>query len=119
MDVMTALVSEAGREIVINVPNRGAIADLEPDDVVEVPCRVDRTGVSPRPCARLPESVRGLVESVKTYERTLIAAALNRSAVQARLAMLQCPIIGQWELAGALSDALIAGDPEYLGYLAR
>src|SRR5204862_39565 len=30
---------------------------------------------------------------------------------------LEYPIIGQWELAGKLRAALVAGDPEHLGYL--
>jgi 6-phospho-beta-glucosidase len=117
LDVMTGLVSEKARSIVINVLNRGSIEDLETDDVVEVPCTVDHSGVRPEPCGRLPEAVRGLVESVKTYERMTIRAALSGSAALARLAMLQYPIIGQWELAGDLIASLITADPEHLGYL--
>jgi 6-phospho-beta-glucosidase len=65
----------------------------------------------------LPRSVRGLVESVKAYERTTIRAALAGSAALAQLAMMEYPIIGQWELAGKLLASLAAADPEYLGYL--
>ncbi|HXA50565.1 MAG TPA: hypothetical protein VNV86_09695, partial [Candidatus Acidoferrum sp.] len=61
--------------------------------------------------------VRGLVESVKQYERRLIHAALTGSRNQARLALLESPIIGDWEAATALLDALIAADAEHLGYL--
>lgn len=117
LDVMTALVSERARAVVVNVPNRGAIEDLEADDVVEVPCDIDRAGARPRRTGRLPEAVRGLVESVKAYERTVIRAALEGSSALAQLAMLECPIIGQWELAGKLMGALIAADPDGLGYL--
>jgi 6-phospho-beta-glucosidase len=117
LDVLTGLVSETGQEAVLNVPNHGAIPELEPDDVVEVPCRVSRAGAEPRPTGPLPKPVRGLVESVKAYERTTIRAALAGSAALAQLAMMQYPIIGQWELAGKLLASLVAADPEYLGYL--
>lgn len=117
LDVMTGLVSQQAREVVVNVQNRGAIEDLEDDDVVEVPCDVDHSGAHPRRTGQLPEAVRGLVQSVKAYERTTIRAACRGSAVLAQLAMLEYPIIGQWELAGKLRAALVAGDPEHLGYL--
>jgi 6-phospho-beta-glucosidase len=117
LEVLTGLVSETGREVVLNVSNHGAIPELEPDDVVEVPCRVSRAGAEPQPTGPLPKPVRGLVESVKAYERTTIRAALAGSAALAQLAMMECPIIGQWELAGKLLASLTAADPEYLGYL--
>jgi 6-phospho-beta-glucosidase len=103
--------------VVVNVRNDGAIEDLDAEDVVEVPCDIDREGPKPRRTGRLPESVRGLVQSVKAYERTAIEAALAGSGALAQLAMLEYPIIGQWELAAGLRASLVAGDPEYLGYL--
>ena len=117
LDVLTCLVSGARAPIVLNVPNRNSIPDLLPDDVVEVPCDVDRSGARPRPAGLLSHDVRGLVESVKQYERRLIHAALTGSRNQARLALLESPIIGDWEAATALLDALIAADAEHLGYL--
>jgi 6-phospho-beta-glucosidase len=117
IEVITGLVTGAPRPVVLNVPNRGTIPDLLPYDVVEVPCDVDRGGPRPRPVGLLPRAVRGLVESVKQYERRLISAALNGSRAQARLALMEYPILGGWEPAGELLDALIAADPELLGYL--
>ena len=117
LDVMTSLRSERSRCLVLNVRNDGAIEDLEADDVVEVPCDIDRNGPRPRRTGRLPDSVRGLVQSVKAYERTAIRAATTGSAALAQLAMLEYPIIGQWEVAGDLRTSLLGGDPQYLGYL--
>lgn len=117
LDVMTSLLSDRGSSVVVNVRNDGAIEDLAPDDVVEVPCDIDRHGARPWRTGRLPDSVRGLVQAVKAYERTAIQAALTGSGSLAQLAMLEYPIIGQWELAGDLRTSLIAGDPEHLGYL--
>jgi Alpha-galactosidases/6-phospho-beta-glucosidases, family 4 of glycosyl hydrolases len=115
--VIYGLVSEAPREVVVNVQNHRAIEDLEEDDIVEVPADIDRTGAHPRRTGRLPESVRGLVQAVKAYERTAIQAALSGSGALAQLAMLEYPIIGQWEVAREVLGTLIARDPEGLGYL--
>ncbi len=117
LEVMSGLVSERAREVVINVPNQGAIEDLESDDVVEVPCDLDSTGARPRRIGCLPDSVRGLVQSVKAYERTTIRAALSGSRALAGLAMLEYPIIGQWELAINVLCSLCESDPQWLGYL--
>jgi 6-phospho-beta-glucosidase len=117
VDVITALVSDDTRKMVLNVANRGSIEDLYGNDVVEVPCEVDKAGPRPSYCGRLPDSVRGLVESVKAYERTVIQAAVERSGSLARLALLEYPIIGQWELARDLLNSLRENDPGGLGYL--
>ena len=118
VEVVASLFSERGKQVVVNVPNRGAIEDLAPDDVVEVPCEISTRGAAPRPAGRLPEAVRGLALSVKAYERAAIRAAVERSGAQAQLAMLEYPIIGQWELAHSLRIAMARNDPEHLSYLA-
>jgi 6-phospho-beta-glucosidase len=117
IEVMTGLLSEEPKQVVVNVCNRGSIEDLDDEDVVEVPCRISRSGVTPISTGRLPESVRGLVLAVKAYERTAIRAAVEKSRPLAQLAMLEYPVIGQWEIAEDLSRKLAASDPEFLGYL--
>jgi 6-phospho-beta-glucosidase len=117
VDVMTALVSEKPSRIVVNVENGGAIDDLGDEDVVEVPCDVDKAGARARHVGRLPESVLGLVQSVKAYERTIIKAALGKSRPLARLALLENPIVGQWDVAGEVLASLCESDPQGIGYL--
>lgn len=117
IDVMAALRSENPSRIVLNVANRGAIDDLGVDDVVEVPCLVDRRGARPLESGPLPASVRGLVHAVKEYERMTIRAATERSRRLAKLALMTYPLVGQWGAASAMIDALISEDPDGLGYL--
>jgi 6-phospho-beta-glucosidase len=117
LQVMTALTSTEPRQVVVNVQNGHTIPTLAPEDVIEVPCTIDRDGAFPEPVGELPESVRGLVLSVKAYERTLIQAAISGSAARARLAMLEYPIIGQWELSRDVLQSLRGSDREFLGYL--
>lgn len=117
LDVMRGLTSERPLALVLNVKNAGSIDGLEDDDVVEVLCDIDRHGPKPRRAGRLPDSVRGLVQSVKAYERTIILAALAQSAATAQLALLEYPIVGQWEIAKEVIQELIRNDPQHLGYL--
>ena len=111
VEVMTGLVSETPREVVVNVRNEGSIADLEDDDIVEVPCHITTGGARPAHIGKLPEAVRGLVLAVKAYERTAIRAAVARSGDLAQLAMLELPIVGQWEIAREIREALDRSDP--------
>jgi 6-phospho-beta-glucosidase len=117
LEVLNALVSDQPKEVVVNVANQGAIGDLAPDDIVEVPCVIDRLGPVPRRIGLLAEPVRGLVLAVKAYERTIIRASVERSARLADLAFLEYPIIGEWGLARDLRAALVRSDPAHLCYL--
>ena len=60
VEVMSGLVSDKPRPVVVNVRNENSIEDLSRDDVVEVPCAISQKGVNPLPVGRLPESVRAL-----------------------------------------------------------
>lgn len=117
LSVLRGLAGLSTSRVVVNTLNLGAVADLNPDDVVEVPCRISPAGVEPAKCGSLPSVVRGLVQGVKEYERITIRAAIERSFDLARLALMTYPIVGEWETAGAVATDLIASDPEHLGYL--
>jgi 6-phospho-beta-glucosidase len=116
VQVLRGLFGGSPTEVVVNVPNHGSLGDLGDEDVVEVECTITHAGAAPQRVGRLPDSVRGLVLSVKAYERTLIRAAVAESRTLARRALLEYPIVGQWEPAGEVLDALISGDPD-LSYL--
>jgi 6-phospho-beta-glucosidase len=116
VDVLSGLSSEKPRTVVVNVRNEGSIEDLLPEDVVEVPTEVSAKGLKAARVGRLPESVRGLVLAVKAYERSAIRAAIEKSWPVAQLAMLEYPIIGQWEIAESLRKSWIKCDHD-LGYL--
>ena len=113
LDVMNALCSEVPRRIVINVRNHGAIPDVDFEDVVEAPCAISRHGIVPEYCGRLPEEVRGLVLSVKAYERAAIEASITGSEELARKAMLLYPAIGEWEPSADLLRDLGARSPAF------
>ncbi len=107
LEVMTALCGSEPARIVVNTPNLGSIAEIEADDIVEVPCQICEDSIVPEPCGALPEAVRGLVLAVKAYERAAIEAALTGSELTARKAMLLCPAIGEWEPSEELLKQLI------------
>ena len=116
INVMKALNGTAPQRIVVNVRNGGAITDIGPEDIVEVPCTISYNSIQPEMCGPLPEVVRGLVLAVKAYERAAIEAAISGSTALARKAMLLYPPIGEWEPSKGLIEDMIKHNPtlEYL-----
>jgi 6-phospho-beta-glucosidase len=102
--VMKALRGRDSARLIVNVRNQGALEEIGNNDVVEVPCAIAAGTITPEPCGLLPASVRGLVLSVKEYERATIEAALTGSMRAARKAMLLYPAIGEWEPSAGLLD---------------
>jgi len=107
LDVMNALCGSRPTRIIVNTQNRGSLAEVEPGDIVEVPCTISDNAITPEPCGTLPEAVRGLVLAVKAYERAAIEAALSGSELAARKAMLLYPAIGEWEPSKELLKQLV------------
>jgi 6-phospho-beta-glucosidase len=105
VDAIRALCSDQPAKVVLNVLNRGTISELAPEDVIEVPCMVDRSGPQAAVIGTLPEVVRGLTVAVKTYERLAIRAAMQRAPHSAALALFANPIVADWGSAVSLAEA--------------
>ena len=81
-----------GATHVVNVRNQNSLPDLPSDVVVEVPCRVDRTGATPLGHDPLAPVMHGLAAHVKSYELLTIEAALTGSHERAMSALLANPL---------------------------
>jgi 6-phospho-beta-glucosidase len=90
--VIDGLSGRAPGEVIVNAPH-GASLGLDPDDVVELPARVDPGGLTPLAAPELPRSARALVEQVKEYERGIVEAAVTGDAGLAAVALAQHPLV--------------------------
>jgi 6-phospho-beta-glucosidase len=113
VDAIRALTDTERHSLVLNVPNHGAMDELASEDVVEVPCLVDQKGPHPSKIGRLPDAVRGLLVSVKYYERLAIRAAVEKRWDAAAFALTMNPIVGSWEAAVRFLEGLELTDPEH------
>jgi 6-phospho-beta-glucosidase len=96
----------------LNVPNNGVISGMRDDDVVEVLCRVDASGITPLPVGEVPEHQYLLMRQVKLYERVGARAILDRSRTTAYQALALHPLVGSYPLAVKLIDAFLAAHRE-------
>lgn len=87
--LLNAHYNNLGETHVVNIRQGGAVAGWPEDWVLEMPCRVDRSGIQPLPAAPLPLVCFGLLAQVKAYELLTVEAAVlgdRRAAFEALLA---------------------------------
>jgi 6-phospho-beta-glucosidase len=108
--LIASLASGDGGVHVVDVRNGDTLAGLAPDDVVEVPARVDRDGAAPLRQPPLAPELLGLVAHVAAYERLTVAAALSRDEAVARRALLTHPLVGQWGPVRKLVERLLGAE---------
>jgi 6-phospho-beta-glucosidase len=112
--LMASLHSGTGDVQVVNVKNDGALPDLPAGDVVEIPARIDRDGAHPLGLEPLAPEMRALVQHVKAYERLTIDAAMSGNRNTALRALLSNPLVGEWDIAVPLLDALLDANRAHL-----
>jgi 6-phospho-beta-glucosidase len=112
--LVTALVTGSGDVHIVDVRNDGTIEGLAPDDIVEVPARIDAAG--PKPLAQPPVApeLLGLMQHVASYERIAAEAAVTGERALARKALLAHPLVGQYPLAADLVDRLLEAGAEHV-----
>lgn len=78
MDVLLGLAGKSQSIVPVNVVNRGAIAALALDDVVEVPSLITERLIRPLAVGPIDRDSQLLIEHVKLYERSLVDAVAYR-----------------------------------------
>jgi 6-phospho-beta-glucosidase len=99
---MLALSGNRPSTLIVGTANDGAIPFLDPEAVVEVPRRVDRTGVGPvatAASADLPAPQRALLERVRAAERAALRAAATGSPEDAIRAIALHPVVPSSDVA--------------------
>lgn len=104
LDLIEGLVGSGTRIMTLNILNQGAVAGMQPDDVVEVPAVVSKGLVRPLAVGEIPPVCLGLMQQVKSYERLTIAAAMEGSYAKALQALILHPLIGDAVKARTILD---------------
>jgi len=114
VDVMIALGADEPRQLVLNLPNRGALREFADDDVVERNAEVSRAGIRAVPRkAAMPRLLRGISLAVKEYERLTVEAAVQGSRRKALEALMCHPLVSGADVAERLLGDLQAANRAY------
>ncbi|MEV7685675.1 6-phospho-beta-glucosidase [Streptomyces bungoensis] len=117
VDLAAALLGGAGSPYqVVNTLNRGTLAFLPDDAVIEVQAAVGPAGPVPLPVPRLDPLFAGLVANVTAYEELALQAALHGGRDRVFRALLAHPLVGQHAYADTLTDRLVAHNREHLAW---
>lgn len=114
MNFVNAVYNNVDTEMVVNVPNNGAISFLPDSAVVEIPCLVNRRGMSPLHVGKVPPMCWGLIAAVKNYEHLAVEAAVEGDVTKMKWALLAHPLVREYELVEKLVPELLEANRQYL-----
>ncbi|NTV79754.1 MAG: glycoside hydrolase, partial [Clostridiales bacterium] len=104
LDCIEGLQSEEGTHLVLSVENNGCISCLEDKDVIEVTCKVSKSGIVPVAIENMPQHCNLLIQNIKLYEKLTVEAVNEKSKDKAILALTLHPLINSYSLAKKLVE---------------
>jgi 6-phospho-beta-glucosidase len=111
LDVVEAIALDRPAVLILDTANGTSLPFLDERAVVEVPCRVDASGVAPLAPGQLPAEARRLLGTLKHVERLTIRAALERSRTLAVEALALHPLVPSGDVAERILDAYAGQNP--------
>jgi 6-phospho-beta-glucosidase len=112
--LLNAHYNNLGETHVVNMRHNGAVPGWPPDWVLEMPCRVDRSGIHPLPAEPLPPVCFGLLAQVKAFELLTVEAAVHGDPNTAYQALLAHPLGPSADKVQTVLDDLLETNREYL-----
>jgi 6-phospho-beta-glucosidase len=109
-----SLVTGDGDVHVVDIRNGGTIEGMAPDDVVEVPARIDGKGATALPQPRVAPELLGLMQHVAAYERLAAEAAVTGERALVHKALLTHPLVAQDAVSAELVDRLLEAGARHL-----
>jgi 6-phospho-beta-glucosidase len=119
VDLLASLVRDAGERLVVNVRNNGTLPFLADEAVIEAPATVAAAGATPVSVAPVHPVMRGLIAHASAYEELAVEAARYGGRDRVLAALLAHPLVGQYDLAGQLTDRLLAENAGFLPWANR
>jgi 6-phospho-beta-glucosidase len=113
-ELIEAHYNDSGQVHIVNVPHQGAAQGCPADWVLELPARVDRSGIHPLPAQRLPKACFELVERVKAFELYTVQAAVHGDRGAALQALLAHPLGPPLEMAERVLADLLESNRQWL-----
>ncbi|WP_066189830.1 6-phospho-beta-glucosidase [Gracilibacillus timonensis] len=114
LNIIKSIVNNKQQVLTLNVPNNGAINNLRDDDVVEIPCLVNKNGYFPLNVGEVPDVSMSLIKPVKTYERLTVSAAVTGNYKEALQALAVHPLVPSYKVAKAILDDYLQVYRDYL-----
>lgn len=112
--LIDSIYNDRGDIQTVNTQNNGSIAGIPNESAVEVNCVITKNGPIPLTVGELPIAVNGLIQQIKSFERTTIEAAVTGDYHKALLAMSINPLVPSDTVAKQILDEMLEAHKEYL-----
>jgi 6-phospho-beta-glucosidase len=112
--LLNAHYNDLGEIHIVNTAHAGAVPSWPEDWVLEMPCRVDRSGIHPLPAQPLPPVCFGLLAQVKSYELLTVEAAVHGDRDAVFQALLAHPLGPKVDCIQTVLDDMLATNLVYL-----
>ena len=116
--IIEGILGDSGyEEVAVNIPNNGYIECLPKDIVVEVPGKVNKSGICGVSFENYPTAFGSLLNLQSGVIQMTTEAVLNCSKHSAYLALLADPVVNDSTQAARLLSNMIETQSKFLGYL--
>jgi 6-phospho-beta-glucosidase len=112
--LLNAHYNDLGETHIVNVRHSGMVPGWPEDWVLEMPARVDRSGIHPLPADPLPLACFGLLAQIKSYELLTVEAAVHGDRQAAYQALLAHPLGPSADEVQLVMDDLLETHQEHL-----
>lgn len=113
LNYIRAELSGKEREMILCVPNQGAIPGLLDTDVVEITCTIKNGTYFPHRITKPGRMPMELIGSVKAYERLASEAIREKSIDRAIDCLMVHPLVNSYSLAKKLVEEYVKSNEEY------
>lgn len=113
VDLACAIAYNTHERMLMIVENNGAIANIDDDIMVEVPCIVGNNGPEPLTQGKIPLFQRGMIMEQAMVEKLVVEAWINHSYQSLWQALTLSKTVPSAEAAKAVLDDLIEANREY------
>jgi maltose-6'-phosphate glucosidase len=108
-----ALAYNTYERMLLIVPNNGAIANIDPTAMVEIPCLVSKAGVEPLSMGTIPQFQKGLIEQQVSVEKLVVEAYLEKSYQKLWQALTLSRTVPSASVAKKILDDLIEANKDF------
>ncbi|MFP9129520.1 6-phospho-alpha-glucosidase [Niallia sp. BSM11] len=108
-----ALAYNTYERMLLIVPNNGAIANVDPTAMVEIPCIVSKAGVEPLSIGTIPQFQKGLIEQQVSVEKLVVQAYLEKSYQKLWQALTLSRTVPSASVAKDILDDLIEANKDF------
>jgi len=108
-----ALAYNTYERMLLIVPNNGAIANVDPTAMVEIPCLVSKAGVEPLSIGTIPQFQKGLIEQQVSVEKLVVQAYLEKSYQKLWQALTLSRTVPSASVAKDILDDLIEANKDF------